>query len=127
MRVVTYAEAAKIANVKRQTVNQMKKINSENSGRYTFFAYDPATGNHGVDIDSRSWGVYIDKRRARGKIPTDSNQSINQPKNKSNKNETSLLLDALEYAVDRVLDIDRVTKGELFSVLTNRFSELVKR
>lgn len=58
MRVVTYSEAARLAGVTRQRVNEMRVLNKDGIKEYPFFIFNPSTGKPGIDVDSSSWLEY---------------------------------------------------------------------
>ena len=63
MKVVSCYRAAQIAQVSRQLIIKRKKINADNKSKYLYFCYDPVKGNFGIDIESKLWLEYMQKRR----------------------------------------------------------------
>ena len=63
MKVVSCYRAAKIAQVSKQLIIKRKKINADNKSKYIYFCYDPINGNFGIDIESKTWLEYMQKRR----------------------------------------------------------------
>ena len=81
MKVVSKSEAARMAGVRRQAINDLKNINNYHKGRYPFFVFDPGTGKPGVNIDHKEWINYLDR-----------NQSIRVKKNKPKQNTGSKVI-----------------------------------
>ena len=63
MKVVSCYRAAQIAQVSKQLIIKRKKINADNKTKYLYFCYDPVSGNFGIDIESKLWLAYMQKRR----------------------------------------------------------------
>lgn len=63
MKVVSCYRAAQIAQVSKQLITKRKKINADNKSKYPYFCYDPVSGNFGIDIESKIWLEYMQKRR----------------------------------------------------------------
>ena len=63
MKVVSCYRAAQIAQVSKQLIIKRKKINADNKSKYSYFCYDPVSGNFGIDIESKLWLEYMQKRR----------------------------------------------------------------
>ena len=63
MKVVSCYRAAQIAQVSKQLIIKRKNINADNKEKYPYFCYDPVTGKFGIDIESKLWLEYMQKRR----------------------------------------------------------------
>ena len=63
MKVISCYKAAQIAQVSKQLLTKYKKVNADDKTKYPYFSYDKDTGEFGVDIKSKSWLEYMEKRR----------------------------------------------------------------
>lgn len=63
MNVVSCYRAAKIAQVSKQCIAKQKAVNLSNKSKYRYFSYDKDSGEFGIDIDSKYWSTYMEKRR----------------------------------------------------------------
>ncbi len=63
MNVISCYRAAQIAQVSKQLFTKYKKVNADDKSKYPYFSFDKDTGEFGVDIDSKSWIEYMEKRR----------------------------------------------------------------
>lgn len=125
MNVVTCYRAAKIANVKKQTISEMKQKNALGTGKYDFFCYHPKTGEFGVDVDSPAWSGYIDRRRSRNLLDENETEhgltTCEQPKRVDDK---ALLL-AVKRAVKERCGMAGRDLNELLKYINELYTEAI--
>ncbi len=61
MEVVTCYKAAQIAKVSKQAIQNLKILNASGKKKYSFFKYNKATGEIGVDVNDKEWTIYVNK------------------------------------------------------------------
>jgi len=64
MKVVSCYEAARVAEVSKQNLSKQKKVNANDKSKYTYFAFDKDSGKFGIDIESKAWLTYMQKRQS---------------------------------------------------------------
>ena len=126
MNVIKYIDAAKMAGVTRQAIYDLKKINSEGKRKYSFFIFDPQTGNAGVNIDDSEWKDYLDRNsnlRVKKKSNVNQTKPIDSKVNKQkidvndNTSLVKIISSACVSAIKEVLRPDRTTMEKLFKAI----------
>lgn len=88
MNVVSYAEAARITGVSRQAIYSLKKINTEQEGRYPFFIFHPNTGKAGIDIEHTDFLDYLKRNQGHRARAGQEKERSKQAKSKVSKDES---------------------------------------
>ena len=61
MEIVSCYKAAQIARVSKQAIQNLKILNASGKKKYSFFKYNKATNDMGVDLNDREWTTYVNK------------------------------------------------------------------
>ncbi len=61
MEIVSCYKAAQIARVSKQAIQNLKILNASGKKKYSFFKYNKATNDMGVDLNEREWTTYVNK------------------------------------------------------------------
>ncbi|MBA7525435.1 hypothetical protein ES705_17586 [subsurface metagenome] len=113
MNIVSYSEAARIANVSRQAVHVLKKAHLAMIRHYPFFCQDPKTKETGVDIDNPDWRLYLTKNRynpcKKDRQRGSQKIIVQQPDDKTIK----IFIDFLRIVEQAVLQVMDPSRGEL--------------
>ena len=122
MKVINYNQAAKLAGVSRQCIQNMKKLNQDKKKSYPFFCFDPGTGKHGINIDDIAWKKYVDKdnsKRVNKKAPVKNTESKSNYAEKDNDASIDRLLESVEKTVIKIFKPSPKKKNEFFTELIN--------
>ncbi len=132
MKVVSCYRAAQIAQVSKQLIIKRKKINADNKSKYLYFCYDPVSGKFGIDIESKLWLSYMQKRRNTAgysvekerllTIGTDDNRGVvDQGNDADNDDRFNRLLSAVVVEIKNTFKPSKEKLDGLLQRISNRF------
>ena len=124
MKVINYNQAAKLAGVSRQCIQNMKKANHDKKKSYPFFLFDPKTGKHGIDIEDIAWKKYVDKdnsKRVNKKIHVKNTESKVNPVEQQVDVDKDNLLKAVVLAVKELYNISGKELNKLLVLIGKKY------
>lgn len=127
MNVVSKSEAARMAGVSRQAINDLKNININGKKKYPFFVFDPGTGKPGVNIDHKEWLNYLDrnqsirvKKKEKKQISESKVMSCEQNNNADSQN----IIKAVVLAVQEKFRLNTNDLNDLLLLIDKKHDEI---
>jgi hypothetical protein len=113
VKVISFSEAARLAGVSKQAINQLKARHADGKGEYTFFTFSPGDGLPGVDIDNPTWKHYVNRRTA-NRI------------RKRGKTESAFQKDLVKYIIE-ILNVTAEVVQEVTGASDEQISEIKQK
>ena len=131
MKVVSCYRAAQIAQVSRQLIIKRKKINADNKSKYLYFCYDPVKGNFGIDIESKLWLEYMQKRRntlgysvEKERLLTNKTDDKQGGVDQGNSVDESAIIDIVVSAIKEILKPSAKDMNRLLKLIDRKYDEV---
>jgi len=129
MNVISNSEAAKLAGVSRQAINDLKRVNACNKKKYPFFVFNPETGKPGVNIDHKEWYNYLNRNQGkRVKRKSEINKpdcqvDVNENVKSVNVNNENMI-QAVAEILQQELRLPKTEMNKIFNKIEKRYKEL---